>query len=315
MKIIILDSRTLTDGDISFDEFSKYGEVVIYSLTPDELVAERIKDADVILCNKAPMNEINLSKAPNVKYIGLFATGYNNIDLQYTNAHNITVCNAGSYSTNAVAQHTFALILNKYNKVNTYNKFVSDDGWVNSDIFSPFVYPTYEVAGKTIGIIGYGSIGQAVARIANAFGMKVLVSTRTPKEDETVSFTDFDTLLANADIVSVHCPLNDASYHMFNKEAFSKCKKTAYFVNTSRGPIVDEQELREALDEGLIAGAAIDVLEKEPMREKCPLKDAKNIVITPHVAWAAYETRKRLFDIVEDNLKSYIEGNPKNVVK
>lgn len=313
MNIVIMDAGTVTRGDLSLDLFKKYGELTIYDFSDYDEVAERIRNADVVLCNKSLMDEHNLSKAPNVKYIGLFATGYNNVDLDYTNANGITVCNAGGYSTDAVAQHVFALILNRYNKVAEYDKFVKDDMWTKSRCFSPFMEMS-ELYGKSIGIVGYGSIGKKVADIAKVFGMKVYAYNRSVKEDEGVEFVSLDELLANSDIVTMHCPLNRESENMCNKAFFEKMKKSGYFINTSRGGVVDEAALLEALESEEIAGAALDVLQVEPMSKECVLKNAKNIVITPHAAWAPLETRSRLVDIVEDNLKSYLEGAPKNVI-
>ena len=302
MNIVIPDLKTITTGDISIDCFNEFCTVTSYDLTPKELVAERVKDADIILCNKTPMCEETLESAKNLKYIGLFATGYNNIDLGYTHCRGITVCNAAGYSTNAVAQHTFALILEHYSAVSKYDSFVKNGGWIRSDVFSPIVYPTEELAGKTIGIIGFGSIGSTVARIAGAFGMNVLYYSRSE------SNTDLDTLIKTSDIVTAHCPLNEQSKHMFNREMFEKFKRGAFFVNTSRGGTVDENALRYALDSGILSGAAVDVLDSEPMSESCPLIGAKNLIITPHCAWAPGQTRERLVGIVYNNLKNYLSG-------
>ncbi len=314
MKIVITDWKTLSNGDLSLSELEKIADLEVYQMTNKEDIAKRVKDADIILCNKAQMNEETLKDANNLKYIGLFATGYNNVDVEYTNKRGITVCNAGEYSTNAVVQHTFALILEVINKVGKFNDFVKKDGWIKSDIFTPFVYDIEELSGKTIGIIGYGSIGKKVENVSKAFGMKTLVHTRTPKEVEGVDFVDLDTLLTRSDIVSIHCPLNDSSYRLINKNALNKMKKSAILINTARGPIVDEEALAEALHDDVIGFAAIDVLRKEPMLDSNPLKDLDNIIITPHVAWAALETRTRLLDIVVNNLKSFLKGEPRNVV-
>ncbi len=314
MKIVLPDAQTVTNGDIDLSVFEKYGEVVYYPLTSADELIGRVSDADAVICNKAVFTREVIESAPKLKYIGLFATGYNNIDIAAACEHGITVCNAGSYSTDAVAQHTFALILNHFSKISEYKTFCADGNWKSSPTFSPFVFPMNELMGKKIGLIGYGSIGRKVAGIVRAFSMDVLVYTRTPKEDENVKFVDLDTLVSESDIISVHCPLNDASRRMFNRELFAKCKKGAYFVNTARGPIVDEAALRDALDSEHLSGAAVDVLEVEPMKEDCPLFGAKNITITPHVAWAPLETRARLLDIVISNLEAYLEGKPTNVI-
>ena len=314
MKIVITDSRTVTHGDIDLSVFQELGEVRSYERTYEDQLKERIKDADVILCNKVPLHAKVLNTAKNLKYIGLFATGYNNVDLEYTNKHGITVTNAGQYSVNAVAQHTFALLLNWFNKIKKYDDFVKEGNWIGLDTFCSFAYSMEELSGKTIGIIGYGSIGREVAKIAKVFSMEVLVYTRTKLEEEGVRFVSREELLEQSDIITIHCPLNVDSYKMCNEAFFSQCKKGAFFINTARGAIVDEHALYEALEGGTLGGAAVDVLKQEPMDEDCILLKAKNITITPHVAWASTDTRQRLVNIVKQNLESFIEGKPINVV-
>ena len=306
MKVVILDAKTLTNDDIDFSVFDEFGEVTIYDYTKYNQIAERIKDAEIILCNKSIMNRMTLKDAKNVKYIGLFATGYNNVDIEYTNERNITVCNAGSYSTNAVAQHVFALILEHYNKVGEYNKFVKDGGWIHSEKFSPFK-PMKEMDGRTLGIVGYGSIGKKVAKIAQAFDMKVLAYNRSPKKDESVRFVEMDELLEKSDIVSIHCPLNSDSEKMCNKEFFEKMKDGALFINTSRGGVVDEQALIDAVKSKKISGAGLDVVAVEPMEKHEEILDIDNIIITPHSAWAPVETRTRLVEIVKNNIKNGLQ--------
>ena len=314
MKVVILDAKTLTNDDIDFSVFDEFGEVTIYDYTKYNQIAERIKDAEIIVCNKSIMNRMTLKDAKNVKYIGLFATGYNNVDIEYTNERNITVCNAGSYSTNAVAQHVFALILEHYNKVGEYNKFVKDGGWIHSEKFSPFK-PMKEMDGRTLGIVGYGSIGKKVAKIAQAFDMKVLAYNRSPKKDESVRFVEMDELLEKSDIVSIHCPLNSDSEKMCNKEFFEKMKDGALFINTSRGGVVDEQALIDAVKSKKISGAGLDVVAVEPMEKHEEILDIDNIIITPHSAWAPVETRTRLVEIVKNNIKKWVAGAPVNVIK
>lgn len=314
MKVVILDAKTLTNDDIDFSVFDEFGEVTIYDYTKYNQIAERIKDAEIILCNKSIMNRMTLKDAKNVKYIGLFATGYNNVDIEYTNERNITVCNAGSYSTNAVAQHVFALILEHYNKVGEYNKFVKDGGWIHSEKFSPFK-PMKEMDGRTLGIVGYGSIGKKVAKIAQAFDMKVLAYNRSPKKDESVRFVEMDELLEKSDIVSIHCPLNRDSEKMCNKDFFSKMKDGALFINTSRGGVVDEQALIDSVKSKKISGAGLDVVAVEPMEKHEEILDIDNIIITPHSAWAPVETRTRLVEIVKNNIKKWVAGAPVNVIK
>lgn len=319
MKIVILDAATLTiNNDIDFSVFDRFGEVKIYDFTKDEEIPERIKDADVILCNKSSMSEKNLSGAKNLKYIGLFATGYNNVDLEYTRKHGITVCNAGSYSTEAVAQHVFAFILHYYNTISRYDEFVKNKGWINTNKFSPFM-EMKELFGKTIGIIGYGSIGQKVAVIANAFGMNVLAYSRSALKEkiqsDEVTYATVDEILGKSDIVTIHCPLNKDSEKMCNKEFFTKMKKDSLFINTSRGGVVNQEDLMWALNNNVIQYAALDVIEKEPMPEDCKLIETKNLVITPHAAWAPLETRERLIKIVSKNLQKWVAGTPINVIE
>lgn len=314
MKIVLTDAQTVVDSLVSADILKQFGEVAEYGLLPYEQVADAVADADIIVCNKTLLNEHSLRPAKNLKYIGLFATGYNNIDIDYCNQKQITVCNAGSYSTNAVAQHTFALILEHFNKISRYNTYVHDGKWKRSPTFSPFVYPLNELAGKTLGIVGLGAIGQAVAKIALAFNMNVIAYNRSRKNITGVTQTSFDELLRNSDIVSVHCPLNTESENMFNAEAFAKMKQGALFVNTARGGVMSEKDLYDSLMNGHLGGACIDTLRVEPMEENCILMSAENCIMTPHIAWAPVETRKRLMQIVADNIRNFLNGSPTNVV-
>ncbi len=314
MKIVVLDAQTITKGDISLKPLEKFGEVVTYNLTSYEDIPQRIADADAVICNKTLLNEGSLKNAKKLRYIGLFATGYNNIDIDYCKENNITVCNAGSYSTNAVAQHTFALILEHYSNVGKYTKFCHDGGWQTAQTFSPFVFNLNEISGKTIGIIGFGAIGQAVAKVALAFDMKVLSYNRSQKQYDGVQFVDLNTLLSQSDIVTVHCPLNSDSNEMFDKHTFDKMKTGAFFVNTARGGVMVEDDLIEALNSGKLSGAAIDVLSVEPMSKDSKLPGTKNLIITPHIAWAPIQTRERLINIVCENIEKFLSGNPINVV-
>ena len=312
MKIVLTDAQTVLDNLVNADILKQFGEVEEYGLLHYDEVAEKIADADMVVCNKTLLDKNTLRLAKNLKYIGLFATGYNNIDIDYCKVHNITVCNAGSYSTNAVAQHTFALILEHFNNTSNYNKYVKDGRWKRSKTFSPFVYPLSELAGKTLGIVGFGNIGKAVAKIANAFEMRVIAFNRSEKQADGVEFVSFETLLEQSDIVSVHCPLNSESQDMFDKNAFAKMKKGALFVNTARGGVMVEQDLFDALESGHLGGAAIDTLKVEPMEEDCILMGAKNCIMTPHIAWAPVETRVRLINIVADNISAFLNGTPEN---
>lgn len=313
MKILVTDSASLkSHNDLSLDVLGKFGKVFEFSdISRDELLSE-VKDTDIILANKVIIDREVMENAPRLRYVGLFATGYNNIDIVAAKEKGIVVANAGSYSTNAVAQQVMAYILMHFTEIAKYDDFVKQGGWLKSECFAPLVFATDEVYDKTLGIVGYGAIGQAVERAATALGMRVIVYTRTPKADS--KFVDFDTLLSESDIISMHCPLNEQSKDMMNAQAFAKCKNGAFFVNTARGGVVDEWALFNALQSGKLSGAAVDVLKQEPMSEDCPLLTAKNIIITPHTAWAPLKTRQRLLEIVCDNIEAFLNGNPKNNV-
>lgn len=312
MKIVLTDAQTVLDDLVNADVLKQFGEVEEYGLLRYDEVAVKIADADMVVCNKTLLDKNTLRLAKNLKYIGLFATGYNNIDINYCKEHNIAVCNAGSYSTNSVAQHTFALILEHFNKTANYNKYVQDGCWKRSKTFSPFVYPLAELAGKTLGIVGFGNIGRAVAKIANAFEMRVIAFNRSEKQADGVEFVSFNDLLKESDVVTVHCPLNSESQDMFDKNAFAKMKKGALFVNTARGGVMIEQDLFDALQSEHLGGAAIDTLRVEPMEENCILMGAKNCIMTPHIAWAPVETRVRLMNIVAENIKAFLRGASQN---
>lgn len=312
--ILLPDVKTVDHDDLNMDEFRTLGRVLAYDMTDEKELAQRIVNADAIICNKTLMNENTLKDAKRLKYIGLFATGYNNVDLEYTKKRGITVCNAGQYSTHAVAQHTFALILNHFNRIQEYSRFSEEGRWIGLSTFCPLIYEMQELAGKTIGIIGYGSIGREVAKIAKAFSMHVLVYSRTKKEDEGIVNVSLSELAQKSDIITVHCPLNAQSEKMCNEAFFAECKEGAYFVNTSRGGVVDEIALRNAVLFGKLSGAGVDVITEEPMKQDCPLYQVPNITITPHIAWAPRETRQRVVDIACGNLKNYLAGVPTNVV-
>lgn len=314
MKIIITDAKTVTEGDIDLNVFSNLGEVEIYQMTSKSQLEKRIKDADILLCNKTPITAKTIEIAKNLKYIGLFATGFNNVDIDFAKQKGVAVCNAPDYSTDAVAQLTFSYILSFYSKVNDYNKLVQNKEWIKSETFSYFPLPAYELSGKTLGILGFGAIGKKVYLIAKAFGMNVLVCNRSKIADKSVNQVDFDTMLKNSDIVSLHCPLNEKSKGIMNKNAFEKMKKGAIFINTARGPLVDENALKQALESGHISGAGLDVLNIEPMPKNCSLLGVNNCIITPHIAWAGLETRQRLVKIVYNNLSEFLKGNIINSV-
>lgn len=315
MNIVILDWSTMcARNDLSCDIFKEYGNVKAYSLTnPDEVIS-RIGDAEIVLCNKVLITKDVIDNCPNLRYIGLFATGFNNIDVEYAAEKGITVCNAGQYSTNAVAQQVFAYILDYCSRIRDYDNAVKEGKWESSPCFSYFPIPTAEMQGKTLSIVGYGSIGKKVAELGTAFGMNILISTRTAPESCPYKVTDIDTAVKNADFLTFHCPLTDKTKGMINADLLAKMKKSAVLINTSRGPVVNEADLAEALKNGIISAAYLDVLEKEPMSPDTPLKNAPNCIITPHTAWAAYETRVRLLNIVSENIKKWLDGKPQNKV-
>lgn len=316
MKIVNLDGYTTNPGDQSWDWLGKYGEYKIYDRTNKEDIITRAKDADILIINKSVITAEMLDKMPNLKYVGLQSTGYNVIDCEAARKRGITVSNIPAYSTNAVAQLVFAFILQITNKVTMHSDAVHSGEWCECPDFCFWKAPLAELDGKTIGIIGYGSIGKKVSKIADAFGMNVLVFTPHPKSEENaiVRFVNFDELLAKSDIITCHCPLNNKTENLIDKTALSKMKKSAIFINTSRGPVVDDKALADALNNGEIQAAGLDVLRVEPPSKDNPLLTAKNCYITPHIAWAAYETRARLLRILEENLKAFIEGKPQNVV-
>lgn len=318
VKIVITDAQTVTKGenDLDLSVFSAYGDVTVYPLTAREETATRIADADCVLLNKTVMDASVLAHAKRLKYIGIFATGYNMIDLDFCRTHGITVSNAGSYSTDAVAQTVFAYMLHRASRVSDYDAFVKNGGWQQSDTFSPFVFPTFELSGKTLGIFGYGAIGKKVAEIARAFSMRVLAVPHGKPDipDPYAAYTDFDTMLAESDFITVHTPLTQETRGLFAKDTFAKMKPGAFFINTARGGVVVESDLRHALESGHLSGAAVDVLCGEPMERDCVLYGAPNLITTPHVAWAPMETRARLLGIVEDNLRNFLNGHPTHVV-
>lgn len=314
MKIAVLDWYTVNiNGDIPTSQLEELGEVKVIPLTPPEKTAENIGDADIVLCNKVLITKEVMDACPNIKYVGLFATGYNNVDVDYAAEKGITVCNAGQYSTNAVAQQVFAYILDHSSRIRDYDNAVKNGEWERSPSFSYFPVPTLELAGKTLSIIGYGSIGQKVAEIGNAFGMNIIASSRT-KRDCPYRWADTDTAVREADFLTFHCPLTEQTKGMINAELLGKMKSSAILINTSRGGVVNEKELADALNSKKIAGAYLDVLEKEPMSPDTPLKNAENCIITPHTAWAPLETRKRLVDIVCGNIRAWMDGSPVNKV-
>ena len=317
MKIVNLDGYTTNPGDLSWDGIKRFGDYTVYDRTPADKVIERAKGANILIINKTVVTkEILDALSPELEYIGLQSTGYNVVDCEYARKLGVTVCNIPSYSTNAVAQLVFAFILQITNEVTLHADAVRNGEWCRCEDFCFWKKPLTELAGKTIGIIGFGAIGQKVAQISKAFDMKILAYNPRPKSaaDLDVVFTDMDTLLKKSDIITCHCPLTSETKGLINAENIAKMKNSAIFINTSRGPVVDENALADALNSSKIRAAGLDVLETEPARTDNPLLTAKNCYITPHIAWAALETRARLLKILEENLEAYISGKPQNVV-
>lgn len=313
-KIVVLDKCTLTVGDIDFSPLNALGKTEYYDILTKEEIIKVSKDADVILCNKAVIDREIMENCPQLKYIGLFATGYNNIDTTAAKERGITVCNAPGYSTDSVAQLVFAYILNHTTSLDKYNESTHNGEWIKARAFSYFPYPINELKGKTLCIIGYGAIGKQVAKIGDAFGMKIRIATRTKPENCPYPLVTVDEAFKTADYLTVHCPLTEQTKGLINGDRLRKMKRTAYIINTARGAVADEYALREALDKHIIAGAACDVLTIEPMREDDALIGAENLTLTPHIAWASYEARVRLISLVASNLRAYQNGIPVNTV-
>lgn len=316
MKIVVLDGYTLNPGDLSWDRLKQLGDVEIYGRTDPEDVPARIKGADIILINKVEFGKKEINQC-SAKYLGVLATGYDIVDIKLAKEKGIVVTNIPTYGTNSVAQMAFAHILNIFNQVSLHNTSVKNGKWQNSSDWCYWETPLTEISGKTMGIIGYGKIGQATGRIAQAFGLKVLAydTFKNPLlENENMRYAELDEIFRNADIISLHCPLLDSTRGIINKENLAKMKKTAVIINTARGDLVVEKDLADALNNGTIAAAGIDVVSQEPIRADNPLLHAKNIYITPHIAWATAESRERLLNMAVDNVKNYMEGHPQNVV-
>ena len=316
LKAVILDGYTENPGDLSWDCISNLTDLTVYDRTPDELVIERAKDAEIVIVNKVKLTEEIISQLPNLKFVGTLATGYNQIDGVALRKRNIPLSNIPSYSTNAVAQMVFAYILESINRVSEYTASVKKGDWENCKDFCYWNMPLYELDGKTLGIIGFGKIGRRVSEIAKAFGMNVLVYTPSGKKDDApdVEFTDMDVVLRNSDFITVHCPLTEKTAGLINNEFISKLKDGACVINTARGGVANEDDIANALNSGKLSCYCADVLSTEPPKCDNPLLTAPNCFITPHIAWAAYETRLRLMGILEGNVKAFLDGNPTNVV-
>lgn len=315
MKIVILDGYASNPGDVSWEEIAGFGELTVYERTAKNEVVSRIGDAEIVFLNKTPVDASVFEQCKNLRMIGILATGYNIVDIAAAKAHGVTVCNVPGYSTGAVAQMTFALLLEMTQHVGEHSRAVHGGQWQRCPDFCFWNAPLTELAGKTLGIVGYGAIGQAVGNIAQAFGMRLLVTARHIKPvPEGAQFVTPDELLARSDIVSLHCPQTAENLHMIDGAALAKMKDGAILLNTARGGLIDEQAVADALKSGKLAGYGADVVSKEPIAEDNPLLTAPNCYLTPHIAWAPKEARLRLHHIAAENLRAFLNGTPQNVV-
>ena len=315
IKICLLGMQTVSfDGDIDFKDVEALGEVVYANpKTPDELI-DVCKDATAVLVNNTVLDEYVIARLPRLKFIGIFATGYNNVDLSACKKYGVTCSNAPNYSTHAVAQHAIGLMLAFAGSLPNYFASVKRGDWLTSKGFCYYGYPMHEVYGKTMGIFGFGNIGKSVAKIADALGMRVIFCNRSKVKNTPYRQVEADELFQTSDYISLHCPLNGDTDRIINKNTLAMMKKTAVLINTARGGLIDEDALSQALNEGVIAGACLDVLSQEPMQAHTPLRTTKNCLITPHAAWLPQETRQALERLVAQNLKAFLEGKPQNVV-
>ncbi|MGN7164245.1 D-2-hydroxyacid dehydrogenase [Paenibacillus cellulositrophicus] len=318
MNIVVLDGHTLNPGDLSWDELGKLGSVTVYERTPAGLIQERIGNAEIVLTNKTPLTREVLEAAENLRYVGVLATGYNVVDIDAAAARGITVTNVPAYGTESVAQFVFALLLELCHQIGRHGDSVRSGDWAKAVDFSYTLTPQIELWGKTMGIVGYGRIGRQVARLAEAFGMRVLVSGRPGKaggnEEDADQRVPLEQLLAESDVVSLHCPLTPETDGLINRERLALMKPSAFLINTARGGLLQEQDVADALNEGRLAGAALDVLAAEPPAADHPLAYAPRCIITPHMAWAAVEARERLMSIAVGNVAAFLEGRPVNTV-
>ncbi len=316
-KIVVLDGYTENPGDLSWSGLEALGELKVYDRSPADQIISRIGDAEYVYTNKTPITRETLDACPNVKFIGVLATGYNVVDVNAAKEKGIPVANIPTYGTTAVAQFVFALLLEICHHVGAHGDAVKAGDWTSCPDFCFWNYPLIELAGKTMGIIGYGRIGQNTAKIAVAMGMKVLAYDEFPNkalETEDIKVVGLDELLAHSDVISLHCPLFPSTQGIINKSSIAKMKDGVIIINTSRGPLINEDDLKEALDSGKVYAAAVDVVSSEPIKADNVLLSCKNCIITPHIAWAPKESRQRLMDIAVDNLKQFIAGKPVNIV-
>jgi len=314
LRIVVLDGHTANPGDLSWDALQEFGSSRVYDRTPKDKVRERAEGADILLTNKVILNEDLMDVLPALRYIGVLATGYNVVDTAAAASRGIIVTNIPEYSTASVAQLTFALLLELARGPGLHARAVREGKWSASPDFSFHLIPQRELSGLTFGIVGFGRIGKAVAELALAFGMDVLVATRKPGEEKRVTFVEPDVLFSQGDVVSLHCPLTPRTEKMVDERRLGLMKPSSFLINTARGPLIDENALARALNEGRIAGAALDVLSSEPPPAGHPLLSARNCVITPHLAWATLAARKRLVETAIANIRAWVEGKPVNVV-
>ncbi|MBT9777364.1 D-2-hydroxyacid dehydrogenase [Clostridium sp. MCC353] len=316
MKIVILDGYTENPGDLSWEGMAQLGELAVYDRTPAAEIVSRIGDAEAVITNKTPISEDTMNQCPNIKYIGVLATGYNVIDVEAAKKRGIIISNIPTYGTTAVAQMTMAMLLEVCHHVGAHSDAVKAGEWTNNQDWCFWNYPLIELAGKTFGVIGFGRIGQASAKLAKAFGMKILAYDEYPNStgEEIGEYVSLDRLLAESDVISLHCPLFPSTQGIINKDTISKMKDGAVLINTSRGPLVVEEDLANALNTGKLSYATLDVVSTEPIKADNPLLKCGNCILTPHIAWAPKESRQRLMDIAVENLKQFIDGNPQNVV-
>lgn len=317
MKIVVLDGYTENPGDLSWGGLEKLGDLTVYDRTPEDKIVHRIGDAQAIYVNKVPITKETIEVCPNLKFIGVLATGYNVVDVDAAKDAGVIVSNVPTYGTDAVAQFTIALMLELCHHIGEHSDSVKRGDWTNNVDWTYWLHPLVELAGKNLGVIGFGRIGQRTAEIAQALKMNILAYDANPNkhlESDTLRYVELDELYANSDIITLHAPLFPSTEGMINKESISKMKDGVMIINDSRGGLIVEEDLRDALNSGKVAGAAVDVVSKEPIEMDNPLIDAKNIIITPHIAWAPKESRQRLMDVAVANLKAYIDGEPQNVV-
>lgn len=315
-KIVVLDGYGLNPGDLSWEGMERQGDLVVYDRTPEDKVLERMQGAAYVMTNKTPVSREVIEQCPDLEFIGSLATGYNQIDVKAARDNDIPVSNVPNYSTDSVAQHVFALILETAIHVGHHSDAVFEGRWASNPDFVFWDYPLVELAGKTLGVVGYGNTGSATAKIAKAFGMNVLAVVRTPRgdHDDVAKFVDMDTMLAEADIISLHVPLFPSTENLINKDTIAKMKDGVVVINTSRGLVVNEADMAQALKDGKVKYFAADVVSVEPIEEDNPLLDAPNCILTPHIAWATIEARTRCMDIATENLAAFIKGEPRNVV-